>query len=190
MEGGADFNTYIAGIGDTIKDDTDNQGYGSLTIENWNPTTKEALGIKLEKSKAIDISVGDASNFEATGNIITVPAQPEYKYYDSYHGTWIVHPAQAAYTYPEQRTIVTGQQFNIVGTVTFDPGDQEKTYTYTWKDNDFVGVHTGRPNPLTLVPKTNETLSHYGDDITQLSNNNYFKQNTFTCISKSDTINN
>ncbi len=97
--------------------------------------------------------------------MITVSASPGYKSFNDYTQTWTVVPPHAAYSYPETRQIETGQEFNKVGSVTFEPGDQVKTFTYTWTDNDYVGVSTGHPNPLTLIPKTNEDTSHYGDDI-------------------------
>ena len=173
------------------------QGGGSLTIENWNSTTKEALGIKLEKTGDIEISVtNDATElestemmrfnvklqrelksvellvvelgyytptyrYEVTGNIITVPARPEYKAYNSYTKTWTVVPAQAAYSYPETRQILSGQQFMALGSVTFEGGESEKTFTYTWKDDN-----EKYPNrTFNVIPRTNETLSRYGDDI-------------------------
>ncbi len=175
-------------------------GGGELTIENWNSQTKEALGIKLQDSENIEVSVDNAVAFEAeemmriavslqrellenetlivdlgyytpiykyelTGKTINVSGG---KYYDSYTGTWSV---QEAYSYPETRRVQTGEQFNKVGDVTFEPGDQVKTFTYTWTDDDFLGIHTGRPNPLPLVPKTNEDTSHYSDDIKVIAMN-------------------
>ncbi|MDO9267186.1 MAG: hypothetical protein Q7U00_08915, partial [Sulfurimonas sp.] len=56
----------------------------------------------------------------------------------------------------------------------------------TWKDDN-----EKYPNrTFDVIPKTNESASHYGDDITYLSSNNSFKQNTFTSTLKIAIINN
>lgn len=126
-----------------------------------------SLDRALEEGEELVVDLGYWKNtyrYEAYGDPVYVPGSPATSSYNDYYKTWVTYPAHQAYTYQPQRQIKTGEVFIKHGSVTFEAGDQEKIYTYEWKDNDRVGVNA-YPNPLTLTAKANEEDSIYSDDI-------------------------
>ena len=83
---------------------------------------------------------------------------------DPYTGNWYTSTSGGSgggYWYQPTKTVLTGYTFVSYGDITFSQGEQEKVFTYTWKDDSRVE----RNETHAFIPHIDKESSHYSDSI-------------------------